>query len=85
MIETMTYSNDNESNQLTFPIQVTDNDLKDLSDGEAMVQSRLMLTQYLNKVSRGEAIVTEKLKAHIINVNRIYKEQGYQTIDVDFD
>ena len=55
----MTAHNDNESKQLSFPIQIREDDSMELSDGELMAESRLILTQYLNKVSRGEAVVAD--------------------------
>ena len=85
MIETMTAQNDNESKQLSFPIQIREDDSMELSDGELMAESRLILTQYLNKVSRGEAVLTDKLKAYRRHVNGIFSRMGYQTIDGDFD
>lgn len=81
----MTAHNDNESKQLTFPIQIREDDSNPLSDGELMAESRVILTQYLNKVASGEAVLTDKLKAHIRHVNRIFIKLGYQTIDGDFE
>jgi hypothetical protein len=75
--------NDNETNLIAFPIQ-TGKGLADLDGGDLMAASRVVLTQYLNEVACGEAVLTDKIRMRIEVVNAIYRKCGYQTIDIDF-
>lgn len=68
---------------MAFPIQAGKG-LADLDGGDLMTASRVMLTQYLNEVARGEAVLTDKIRMRIEIVNAIYRKCGYQTIDIDF-
>ena len=81
MIEAM---NDNQTNILDFPIQITDASSDDISVDELFCRTRMKLVIKLNLHYHGKYQITEEDKQGILIVNDVFRRNGYQTIDVDF-
>lgn len=84
MIEAMTNSNDNESAQLTFPIQLNDKINPQQSDDDLAAELRVRIAHNLNRVNRGEREMDNELIEWITDVNAILGRGGYDPVPVDF-
>ena len=80
----MTTHNDNESNQLTFPLQINDAHVDTMTHDEIATDLRLRIAMSLNKVSAGEDVMDEKLIAWINRVNALLVRGNYDPVPVDF-
>jgi hypothetical protein len=90
MIKTMTDTNDNEGNQLEFPIQLANTEeevaeqYKTTSDDEIAARLRLRIAQSLNKVAQGQDVMDEELIDWINGTNALLLRGGYDPVPVDF-
>ena len=83
MIGAMTYTNDNESNQLAFPIQITAEN-EQQSDDELSAEMRVRIAQAVNRVAAGEDTMRPELVGWINRVNALLMRGGYDPVPVDF-
>lgn len=83
MIKTMTETNDNESAQLYFPIQLTPPS-DDKSDDQLAAEMRVRIARQLNMVSAGKDVMDDELIDWINSVNALLMRGGYEPVPVDF-
>lgn len=83
-MEVMTDTNDNESNQLTFPIQINDDLEASMTDDELATDMRLRIARLLNQVTAGEKELTQKRIDWINRVNALLMRGNYEPVPVDF-
>ena len=90
MIEIMTARNDNESKQLSFPIQLgtTEEEIaeqyKTSTDDQIAARLRLRITNNLNQIAAGEKKINDELIQWINGVNVLLIRGGYHPVPVDF-
>lgn len=84
MIENMTAENDNESKQLSFPIQISDEIDDQQSDDSLAAEMRARIVMQLDKVTRGEDVMDQELIDWINRVNALLVRGNYDPVPVDF-
>ena len=84
MIEIMTAQNDNESKQLSFPLQINDDLEAPMTADELATDLRLRIARLLNRVTAGEQELTQDRIAWINRVNALLVRGNYSPVPVDF-
>lgn len=80
MIDIMTAQNDNESNQLAFPIQKVDYESESICDVSLIQSVRLDATKLLNQIAAGEKTLDLEGYNAIKGANEIFAFVGYPPI-----
>lgn len=73
---------DKNNSLLNFPMQIVPKGTA-MSDIQLVCQVRIKLTNKLNRVAKGEYVLTEEDKEDILAVNDVFRRNGYPLIDVD--
>lgn len=74
--------NDNEASVLSFPYQIVDWE-EDMTFEQVTFQTRLRISNFLNKVAAGERYMTSEVVRIINGYNEIAIRHGYARIEYE--
>lgn len=73
--------NDNETNLLAFPIQITPLGTQ-VSDDQLACEVRMLYVQKLNEANEGRYKLTDRDLYNIERINAVFRRNGYQVIEI---